>query len=119
MRRILTEAGWSAIAIEELDADAYMGADLDEAVANFLAMGPIASLVQAAPDDKRAAIAAELRYGAARVRHRGRRDHARGNVDGDGGGVTGDRSRARRPGPYPRPVFYGSGVRLCSRMARS
>ena len=38
-----------------------MGADLNEAVANFLAMGPIASLVQAAPDDKRAAIAAELR----------------------------------------------------------
>ncbi len=61
VRRILTEAGWSAIAIEELDADAYMGADLNEAVANFLAMGPIASLVQAAPDDKRAAIAAELR----------------------------------------------------------
>ncbi len=61
VRRILTEAGWSAIAIEELDADAYMGADLDEAVAKFLAMGPIASLVQAAPDDKRAAIAAELR----------------------------------------------------------
>ncbi len=61
VRRILTEAGWSAIAIEEMDADAYMGADLNEAVANFLAMGPIASLVQAAPDDKRAAIAAELR----------------------------------------------------------
>lgn len=61
VRRILTEAGWSAVAIEELDADAYMGADLNEAVANFLAMGPIASLVQAAPDDKRAAIAAELR----------------------------------------------------------
>ncbi len=60
VRRILAEAGWSAIAIEELDADAYMGADLDEAVANFLAMGPIASQIQAAPDDKRAAIAAEL-----------------------------------------------------------
>ncbi len=61
VRRILTEAGWSAIAIEELDADAYMGADLNEAVANFLAMGPIASQVQAAPQDKREAIAAELR----------------------------------------------------------
>ncbi len=61
VRRILTEAGWSAIAIEELDADADMGADLNEAVANFLAMGPIASQVQAAPQDKREAIAAELR----------------------------------------------------------
>ena len=61
VRRILTAAGWSEIAIEKLDADAYMGADLDEAVANFLTMGPIASQVQAAPEDKREAIAADLR----------------------------------------------------------
>lgn len=60
VRRILHEAGWSEISIEALDADAYMGADLDEGVANFLTMGPIANQVVAAPEDTRQAIAAEL-----------------------------------------------------------
>ena len=61
VHRILTEAGWSDIAIVELDADAYMGADLDEALDNCLTMGPIANQILAASDNKRTAIAAELR----------------------------------------------------------
>ena len=61
VRRILTEAGWSDIAIDELDADAYMGADLDTALANCLTMGPIANQVLATTEEKRAAIADELR----------------------------------------------------------
>lgn len=61
VRRILGEAGWSAIAIEELDADAYMGADLEEAVTNCQTMGPIADQILAAPEATRAAIAGELR----------------------------------------------------------
>ena len=61
VHRILTEAGWSEIAIVELDADAYMGADLDEALANCLTVGPIANQVLAAPENTRTAIATELR----------------------------------------------------------
>jgi hypothetical protein len=61
VRRILTEAGWNDIAIEELDADAYMGADLETGLANCLTMGPIANQVIATTDEKRAAITSELR----------------------------------------------------------
>jgi SAM-dependent methyltransferase len=61
VRRILHQAGWSDISIAALESDAYMGADLDEAMANFLTMGPIANQVVAAPEDIRHAIAAELR----------------------------------------------------------
>ena len=61
VHRILTEAGWSDIEVAELDADAYMGADLDEALANCLIMGPIANQILAASENKRAAISAELR----------------------------------------------------------
>lgn len=61
VRRILHQAGWSDISIAALESDAYMGADLDEAMANFLTMGPISNRVVAAPEDIRHAIAAELR----------------------------------------------------------
>ena len=61
VHRILTEAGWSDVKVKELDADAYMGADLDEALANCLTMGPVANQILAAPENKRAAIVAELR----------------------------------------------------------
>lgn len=61
VRRILTEAGWSAISIEPLDAEAPMGADLEKGVANCLTMGPIANQVVAAAEAVRTAIAADLR----------------------------------------------------------
>ncbi len=61
VRRILTEAGWSDITIEALDADAYMGADLNEALANCLTMGPIANQVLTTTEEKREAIATDLR----------------------------------------------------------
>ncbi len=65
VRRILTEAGWSDISIEPMDAEAYMGAELEEAVANFLTMGPIAAQVVTAPEAKREAIAGDLREAVA------------------------------------------------------
>jgi SAM-dependent methyltransferase len=67
IRRILTEGGWSDLSIEPIDSEAYMGAELEESVANFLTMGPIANQVITASAAKREAIADDLRQAVAEL----------------------------------------------------
>ena len=61
VRRILTEAGFCDIALEPLDREVSLGANLEDAVINAQHIGPVANVVIDAPQAVRDRIAEDLR----------------------------------------------------------